>query len=375
MRVCHVITGLNRGGAEHVLFRLLSQMPDAADIMVVSLTGGGIFQDRLEGLGIRVECLGFTPGLPSPGRWWRLVKLLKQWQPAVVQTWMYHADLAGGLAAKYAGIPVCWGIRNSVFSTGMRSLSTRLVVHFCAAISRWVPTRVVSCSEKAASIHQSLGYSAPFDIVPNGLDVESWRPQPQLRCVVRSELALADSDFVFAHAGRADPLKDHAGLARAFNEVLASRPNARLLLCGQGLQHGNPYFEGLPFTRAARAAVVAMGPRDDLQRLWQASDCFVLSSIGEAFPNVVAEAMACALPCVVSDVGDAAMIVGETGVVVPPSDQAALADAMLSLCNMPHAERDSLGIAARQRVLNRFTLNKMVAGYERTWAKVIAKEA
>lgn len=344
-------------------------------MLVVSLNDGGIFRERLEALGIRVESLGFNKGFPSPIKFWRLVKLMKQWNPAVVQTWMYHADLVGGLAAKVVGVPVCWGIRSSILPPGLGAFPTRVVMHLCAAISRWVAVRIVSCSVKGANIHQALGYSAVFDVVPNGIDVSAWLPRPQLRADVRSELGIADSEFAFAHAGRADPLKDHAGLALAFNKIFASRPSVRLLLCGQGLQQGDPYFEGLPFSPAARTAIVAMGPRDDLQRLWQAADCFVLSSIGEAFPNVVAEAMACALPCVVTDVGDAAMIVGETGMVVPPSDHAALANAMFSLCSMPQKERDSLGIAARQRVLDQFTLDRMVAAYERVWAKVIAKEA
>ena len=129
-------------------------------------------------------------------------------------------------------------------------------------------------------------------------------------------------------------------------------------------------------SRQKRAkAVTALGARDDLQRLWQSADVLVMSStFGEAFPNVVAEAMACGLPCVVTDVGDAAEIVGDTGKVVPPSDPPALAAAMLSLCKLPHAERQRLGIVARQRVLERYTLTRMAAGFQRVWDDVIAEE-
>lgn len=372
--IVHVITGLNRGGAEHALFRLITQAVDKTQVRVVSLTGGGMFQPRLEAMGIAVTCLNMRSGLPSPIKWWRLVSLLRQWRPELVQTWMYHADLVGGLAAAVAKVPVCWGVRHSDLSRDGNKASTLWVARMCARISRRVPARAISCSARAAVIHQALGYVVPFEIVPNGLDMDAWRPQPDQRVGVREELGFATDDFVFAHAGRNDPQKDHAGLALAFNQLYAANPVVRLLLCGQGLVVGHPHFDNLPFTAAARKAVTALGARDDLPRLWQSADVLVMSSIGEAFPNVVAEAMACGLPCVVTDVGDAAEIVGDSGKVVPPSDPKALAAAMLSLCRLPLAERQQLGRVARQRVLERYTLTRMAAGFQRVWDDVIAEE-
>ena len=375
MILVHVITGLQRGGAENAMFRLLSQEPDPARFRVISLTSGGIFQDRLESLGIEVICLRMHPGLPSPVKWWRLVRMLRQWRPELVQTWMYHADLLGGLAARVSGVPVCWCIRNSDLSPRHSKASTRFVAWACARLSRRVPARAISCSERAADIHRGIGYSVPFEIVPNGLSVDEWRPRPELRQHVRAELGFTESEFVFAHAGRNDLQKHHSGLALAFNRVHAMWPNARLLLCGNGLAPMETYFQALPFTREARKAVIALGARDDLTRLWQAADAFVLSSLfGEAFPNVVAEAMACGLPCVVTDVGDAAEIVGQTGKVVPPSDPEALATAMMALLELPAEERRRLGAAARQRVLDRYTIDRMAAGFRRVWDDVIAED-
>ncbi|WP_374012388.1 glycosyltransferase [Pseudoxanthomonas koreensis] len=369
--IVHIITGLRRGGAEQVLFRLLSQQSDPTQALVISLTDGGVFKERLENLGVHVTCLQMRAGLPSPIKWWRLVRLLRQWRPQLVQTWMYHADLLGGLAAQFAGIPVCWGIRQSDLSASHTKRSTRLTASFCARVSRWVPARAISCSTRAAQVHRALGYRMPFEIVHNGVDAGPWQPVPALRLGVRNELGLAAQSFVLAHAGRDDPQKDHANLAAAFNQLHAARPDARLLLCGQGLVPGHGHFDALPFTPDARAAVIALGPRDDLPRLWQAADAFVLSSLGEAFPNVVAEAMAAALPCVVTDVGDAAEIVGDTGLVVPPSDSNALAEAMLAMARMPEAERSELGRAARARVMEHFTLERMAAGFARVWDAIL----
>lgn len=370
--IVHIITGLNRGGAEHALFRLLTQEPDPARVRVVSLTDGGIFQQRLERLGVPVTCLHMRAGRLSPLKWWRLVRLLKAWQPRLVQTWMYHADLLGGMAAVVARIPVCWGVRHSDLSREGNKATTLLVARMCAWVSRWVPARAISCSARAADIHRALGYAVPFDVVPNGLDVAAWIPRPELRDVMRGKLGLPAEAFAFAHAGRNDPQKDHARLALAFNRVHAARPRARLLLCGQELAEGNAYFDQLPFTPAARDAVIALGPRDDLPHLWQAADAFVLSSLGEGFPNALAEAMASGLPCVATDVGDAAEIVGDTGRVVPPGSDQALAQAMQVLLDMPAGERLRLGQAARLRVQENFTLARMAAGFHRAWDKAIA---
>lgn len=370
--IVHVITGLNRGGAEQALFRLISQEPEPVSVRVVSLTSGGIFRERLEALGVRVTCLGMQPGRPSPLKWWRLVRLLRQWRPKLVQTWMYHADLLGGVAAAVAGVPLCWGVHHCNLSRGNNKPSTLFVARVCAWISRWVPARAISCSARAVDIHRAMGYAVPFDVVPNGLDAAAWAPRAELRETVRAELHLPSDAFVFVHAGRDDPQKDHGTLARAFNLVHAARPDAHLLLCGNGLATEHRYFDTLPFTYLARSAVLALGPRDDLPRLWQAADAFVLSSVGEAFPNVVLEAMSSALPCVVTDVGDAAEMVGDTGMVVTPANPEALAAAMLTMCSLPEKARQRLGEAARQRVLERFTLDRMAAGFQRVWTEVIA---
>lgn len=370
--IVHVITGLNRGGAEHALYRLLTQEPDPSRVRVVSLSDGGLFQSRLEALGVSVTCLHLRPLFPSPLKWWRLVGLLKKWRPRVVQTWMYHADLLGGLAARAAGVPACWGIRNSGLSPRRSKWSTRLVATICAQISSKVPARAISCSARAAETHRKLGYAVPFEIVPNGLDVSAWAPNPEQRSAARESLGYGERDFVFAHAARDDPQKDHGGLALAFNQLHAATPQVRLLMCGKGLVAGSGYFDKLPFTSEARAAVLALGPRDDLPWLWQAADAFVLSSsFGEAFPNVVVEAMASGLPCVVTDVGDAADIVGATGYVVPPGDPAALSIAMRNITDLPAEERERRGRAARERVQARFTLPKMAEGFRRVWDAVI----
>ena len=371
--IVHVITGLGRGGAESALFRLLSIEPNPGRVRVVSLGDDGVFGARLRKAGIEVTCLGVSPRFPSPFKFFRLVRLLREWKPRVAQTWMYHADLFGGLAARLAGIPVCWGLRQSELSARLNTTSTRVAARLCAALSRSLPARVVSCSQLAVESHRAFGYTARFVVIPNGLDVAAWNPEPEQRAAMRRQLNLREDEFVFAHAARAHPQKDHANLARAFSQLHARAGSARLLLCGAGLAESDAYQQALPFSPTARAGLMALGERDDLAQLWQAADAFVLSSSGEAFPNVVVEAMACRLPCVVTDVGDAREIVGDTGLVVPAGDSQALAEAMHAVMKLPARERMALGEAARERVATRYTLERMAAGFRQVWDEVIAE--
>lgn len=375
LKVTHIITGLSRGGAENALYRLIAAQPEPARHPVISLTDDGIFGERLRSLGVTVRSLGLRRGsIPSPIAVLKLARWLRQLRPDIVQTWMYHSDLLGGLAARCAGIPVCWGIHHTNLSAQHSRRSTRLTVDLCAWLSSQVPARAISCSTRAAEVHLALGYKVPFEIVHNGLDASTWRPEPSLRGTVRGELGMAEHNFVFAHAGRDDPQKDHFNLALAFSHVHTAMPHARLILCGQGLAAEDGWFRSLPFSSSAQKAILALGARDDLPRLWQAADALVLSSsFGEALPTVVSEAMACGLPCVVTDVGDAAEMVGDTGFVVPPSDPAALAGAMLELGRLSRAEYTRRGVAARQRALDRFTLDRMSAGFHRVWSDILSK--
>lgn len=338
---------------------------------VVSLTDEGIHGQRLRNAGIEVIALRMGSALSMPRTFWRLVRLLRVRKPDLVQTWMYHADLMGGVVGRLTETPVCWGIRTSDVSN-IGKFRTQLIAQLCALSSSLLPTQAVSCGEHAAQQHRIFGYRVPISVVPNGYEFGRWAADAHPR-YLRADLGLADSDIVIAHAARAHPQKDHPGLALAFNQAHARDSRLRLLLCGRGLEAGKSEFEALPFSSEARSAVRALGARDDLPQLWGLADFFVLSSVNEGFPNVVAEAMASGLPAVVTDAGDAGLIVGDTGIVVPPSDPAALAKAMLEMATLPAPARRALGMAAAQRVRENYSVQRMVDGFHSVWRDILDK--
>ncbi|WP_447937093.1 glycosyltransferase [Thermomonas fusca] len=371
LNVLHIIVGLGGGGAEGALCRLCEHAPKSTRMIVVSLTDDGIHGPRLRDAGVEVIALGMGSALSFPRVLGQLLLLLKARKPDVLQTWMYHADLLGGLAGRLVGIPVCWGIRTSDVA-GIGNSLTKFIARLCVLGSRVLPVHAVSCGQHAAQQHRAFGYRVPMTVVPNGYEFARWAAASSTPHV-RAAFGLADEDIVFAHAARAHPQKDHRGLALAFSQAHARDSRVRLLLCGRGLETGAPEFEALPFSNEARSAVRALGARDDLPQLWGLANFFVMSSINEGFPNVVAEAMASGLPAVVTDVGDAALIVGDTGAVVPPSDHAALALAMLEMAAMPAPARRALAIAAAQRVRENYSVQRMVEGFHSVWRGILDK--
>jgi glycosyltransferase involved in cell wall biosynthesis len=372
VNVLHVITNLDDGGAQTVLLRLVAADPDDTHA-VVSLTDEGLFGARLAAAGARVSAVGLPRGRVTAAGFTRLVRAVRAARPDVVQTWMYHADLLGGVAARLAGTrAVVWGLRNTDLDPGRVTRQTRLAARACAAVSRAIPRRIVSCSGRAARAHAALGYPADrIVVVANGYDLGAFAPDAAARARVRADLGIAAGQVLLGMVARWDPHKDHTNLFEALALLAAAgAPDWSCALVGRGMDADNPELASLLGRHGIGARVLALGPRFDVPAIMSALDLHVLSSAGEAFPNVVAEAMACGTPAVVTDVGDAALIVGETGWVAPPRDPRALAaavrDALRALADP--AGRAARAAACRERIALQFGLERMVAGYRAVWA-------
>ncbi|HEX5818290.1 MAG TPA: glycosyltransferase [Gemmatimonadales bacterium] len=374
----HVITGLERGGAEGVLARLV--IGDTAhEHRVISLMGAGVHGATLAEAGVPVEALGMPRGRVTLQGLARLRRLIRDVAPDVVQTWMYHADLIGGTAARLAGVPaVVWGLRNAYLDPRTISASTRTVARLCARMSRHVPARIVSCSAAGAASHVAIGYDAGrMVVIHNGYDLHALAPDDEGRRRVRADWGIAPDAPLVGMVARWDPQKDHATLLAAL-EQLPAGPARRcvVVLVGAGMTSENTELAALLDRHAVRSQVRLVGPRTDIRAVMSALDVHVLSSAGEAFPNVVAEAMACGTPCVVTDVGDAAAIVGETGWVVPPRAPAALAAAVATaVAEVVEGRATARREAARARIAERFGLDAMRRAYGALWRDTSAAVA
>lgn len=375
LRVLHVITGLGQGGAESVLWRLATYPDQAVEHVVVSLTDDGVYGERLRAAGVAVHTLGMPRGRITLGGFMALRRLIAQTKPQAVQTWMYHADLIGGVAARLAGVrAIAWGIRNSGAHLERSSRSARMVLRACAALSGILPRAIVCAAQNAAERHAAKGYRRDrMVVISNGYDLSRYAPDPAARERVRAQWGLAGDVPVIGCVARWDPLKDHANLLRAVAALVRDGRDAglRCVLVGRGMTADNPDLMALVDKLNLRDLLVLAGPSDDVPAVMNGLDLHVLSSCAEGFPNVVAEAMACGIYCVATDVGDAAYIIGETGVVVPPEQPEALARGIeAGLREVASRGQGRAGEAGRARVLENFDLARMVQSYIAVWRRI-----
>ena len=376
VRMMHVITGLGSGGAETMLYKLLSAMDRGRFVCsVVSLTDEGSMTEKIRALGIPVCALGMRGAISMPWALMRLISGMRRDGIQLVQCWMYHADLLGGLAARFAGIPVIWGIRQSNFDADTSKRATINTMRWCARLSRRVPAGIISCSDAARRIHVRQGYAPDtITVIPNGFQTDVFRPDDGARERERSALGIPVDAAAVGIVGRFDPQKDYRTFIKAAAQLTKRIDNIYLILCGKDLTRENP--ELMAWIRDAGIAdrCLLLGQRNDLAKLYCAMDVLVSSSAyGEGFPNVIGEAMSCAVPCVVTDVGDSAEIVGATGRVVPPRDPHALSDAVHEILTMSAGDRKRLGVAARRRIEDNYGLPGVAARYQDFYEKVLTQ--
>lgn len=364
VRVLHVSTGLEVGGSELMLARLVGRAAGAVEPVVVSLTGRGAVGERLAAAGTQVHALGMRSRLDARALA-RLVALVRAVRPDVVHCWMYHANLLGGLAARLAGVPrVVWGVRHTGLARGQLRQATRLVAALGARCSRHLPAVILFNAQASLRTHVAAGYDgARARVLPNGVDTAVFRPDAGARVAVRTALGVAEGAPLVGLVARWDPVKDHASFLAAAATVRAARPDARFVLVGAGVDPANAVLAAAIARAGLDRACLLLGQRDDVPRLTAALDVAVSSSITEAFPNVLAEALAAGVPCVAADCGDAGAIVGDAGRLVPPRDPAALAAGVLELLAAGAEIRARLGSAGRARVQARFSLEAAVAAH------------
>jgi glycosyltransferase involved in cell wall biosynthesis len=375
VKVAHLITGLYTGGAETMLLKLVrTHRRMGVEMEVISILEAGTLVPEFQALGVPVHCLGIGQGSPDPRGLVRLLGHLSRFQPDVLQTWMYHADLLGAAAKVFRPrMPLVWNIRHSNLDAGLNRAMTLRIARLSARLSRALPRRIICCSEASREVHAAIGYDAGrMTVIPNGFDLGLFRPDPAARAAVRQSLGIPEEALLVGVVARLDPIKDHGNFFAAWRRLpaeIGGRP-LHALLCGTGMTVEEPrvaeWTRGLDHSR-----LHLLGLRKDVPALDASLDIACSSSVGEGFPNVLGEAMACGVPCVVTDVGDSASIVADTGRVVPPSDPGALAQELLAVLNLPPEGRRALGMAALQRVQQNYKLEIVSQKYLDVYTTVL----
>ncbi len=378
-KIVHIISGLGPGGAEIMLLELVKQAANSAfDPFVVNLASVGGLVPEFEKAGVPVVTLGMRHGIPDPRLLYRLHRILKQQRPAVVQTWMYHGNLIGGIAAKIAGsIPVAWGIHHTDLSPEYIKRSTLQVAKACVPLSRRLPSAIVCVAETSRKVHSELGYAGDrMIVIPNGFDIERFRPNPAARIHLREELGLPAEKKLVGLLARFNPQKDHRNFVNAAAILAAKRSDTDFVLCGWDVTTENQQLMSWIDATGYASRFHVLGRRSDTPLIDAAMDVVALSSeSGEAFPLVIGEAMASGVPCAVTDVGDSRLIVGDLGRVAPPRDPGALAEAIDALLSLDPDERERIGIACRRRIVENYSLAEIARRYDQLWQRLSANES
>ena len=369
MKVIHIITTLGDGGAERTLFNICKNS-HIHNQVVISLLDQGKYGELLNKLGVKLYYLKMKPNIFFILKIFSLMKILYHEKPDVVQTWMYHSDFFGSIASRLVGIKnILWNIRHSDLQENQSNKKTIWIVKLLSKLSWWLPKKIIINSKRSIKVHKELGYcSKNFLHIPNGYDFSMFKPKNKNFFSIRKKLNIRNKTPLIGLVGRYNFEKDHFNLLNALYLLKNLKIDFFCILVGKGIHYKNNDVVSIIKKLRLKNHIKLMGPQKNIPSFMSELDLHILSSNSESFPNVVAEAMACGTPCVVTDVGDAAYIVCKTGWVVPPKNPLRLAKITAkALSEIGTKKWKKRCIQARHRINKNFDINRMVKSYNNAW--------
>jgi glycosyltransferase involved in cell wall biosynthesis len=366
MKIIHIITGLSIGGAEQALYNLLKGgLAERFDNCVISLRDKGPMGLKISLLGVPVIALNMQARKLPLARLVKLIRIIREFSPDLIQGWMYHGNLIASFSRVVApGKPVLvWNIRHSLSDLNQEKITTQQVIR----INRWFSSGadvILYNSHRSREQHEIFGFSKlGAKVIPNGIDTHTFSFSSKDRKYIRSKLGIPENACVVGHMARLHPMKDHAIFMQAAKSLSYRHQNLYFLLSGRDVLFDNIMLSQ-ELSSKVRHRFYFLGERNDVHKLMSAVDIFCLSSAwGEGFPNVLGEAMATSIPCVATDTGDSSLVVNKTGIIVPPCDVNALEEGIESLLTMSSEDRISLGRSALERIEMNYKLSKIVEKY------------
>ena len=370
-RILHVITGLDVGGAEWSLFRLVAALGSRFEHRVVNLSAAGALEERFRSEGVPVHRCSLKARPLSGFR--ELVMAISADRPDLVHAWMYHANLAAGLARWLARspVPLIWSVRHSLDAFTEETWAVRQLIRLGGS-GIFRPDVVTYNSYSGRDSHLSYGFGRhASEVITNGVDVERFQRRNDRRLDFRRALGCPDDAPLVGYLGRFHTLKDIPTLVACFAAIRRRLPQARFVMIGQDLAPENPTLQALIRDADLGAAVRCLGRLVDVADVYPGLDLLVLASRAESSPNVLLEAMACEVPCVATATGDCARILGEEKRIAPVGDPLALAECAITALG----GGAQLGVAARRRVMEQHTRHAEAAAYTNLYQHLLASES
>jgi glycosyltransferase involved in cell wall biosynthesis len=374
MKVTFVTNGLKAGGAELMLYKILSRLDRSrVECDVINLRPPGPVQELIESLGIPVQSLGWSSLFHAVCGLYNLRRLLQKSRPNLIHSWTYYSNIGVTIATRGLGRaapPLLWGIRFTLGDLSYEKRSTKWLIRQSRKLAR-IPKAILYDSETGRRDHERLGYPHELGrVIPNGIDFDTWRIDPVSRNEVRSQLGIGSDCFVIGMVGRMHPSKDHVTFLQAAERFLQLHPNAHFLLAGSGTEPNSPQIRSLLNGDDFKGRLHLLGHQTDVARVMAALDLHSCASRTESFPNVVLEALACGVLSTVSEVGDAPQLVPDRRFVVPPAAPLALADAWDRIASLVPADRASLACEFRKTAIERYSIAAIAQKYEAVYQEL-----
>lgn len=370
MKIVHIITGLKDGGAENILYKIC-QYDHFNNHIVISIISGGKYFSLLKTMGIKVYCMNMK--IYSILNFFYLIRLLRTLKPDIVQTWLVHGDFIGGIAARLAGIKnIVWNVLYSKLEIGVEKLRTILLIKILAKLSYIIPKLIIVVSKSSQKNCQNLGYhKKKIMLVTSGFDLSFFKISKHQKLYFKKKIKIKKHTPLIGIVARYHPIKDHTNLLNALSIIRSKNKKFCCVLVGSDMNRKNKIL----FNEIKRLQldnyVKLLGPKNNILQVMNGLDVNILCSKSEGFSSVIVEAMACGTPCVVTDVGDSAFIVGKTGWIVPPKDSIKLANTIeKALSEIGKKNWKKRCDQARLRVKNNFGISKMIKSYNIIWSKV-----
>ena len=359
MKILHIITSLNSGGAENVLFKIVTN-DNENEHHVVSLLFHDFYFYKLKKANINVDVVFETNSFSLKGLL-SLYKLIKKSKPDLIQTWMFHSNLLGGLIGRIAGIKkIIWSIRGP-YNKNLYGLSTKIVIDLSYLLKNIIPTKVIYNSYYSMNSFNFFSKNQKKNIViHNGFKIED------------SNYDRTHKDiFYLGMAARYDGFKDYNTFINALEICNKKIPNFHCVLAGKGINYQNNKLVQYINIKALNSRITLLDEQENINDFMRKLDVFVLSSLDESFPNVIGEAMANKVPCIASDVGDTSILIGDTGWIVKKLDPIELSNAIIDSYTIWNSnKKDWLDKknACLKKISNQFSFDTMLNNFKEAWS-------